>query len=148
MKFKDFIEEEYLGLFRSRFSKHSFEVFENPSSKEIMETGRVDGSIRWIVYDKYVYIWPGHEELHENVVPLINNEFKRDIKFFKSIFGVGIPRAGKIYIPEDMIINDITIMPNKLKLDDWKFANRFFFNNDFIGLIRKRASMTSYINED
>src|SRR5574343_71350 len=134
MKFKEYLQEEYYGGLVSKINRKPFEVFENPSGKEIMEIGSVDGSIRWVVNltSKKVYIWPGNAELHDVVIPQITPK----IKFGESIMGSGIPKAGKIVITNN---DRFVIVPREINLKEWEFADWYFYG----GLkteIKKRAS--------
>lgn len=142
MKFKDYLQEEYHTILKSKVSKKPFEVFENPSGKEITEVGRVDGSIRWIANlpVRKVFIWPGHGDLHENVI----KDLDPPLKFSESIFGVGIPKAGKISIPPNNFNADFTILPKDININDWDFAD-FYFEGGFKNLIKKRAAISSLI---
>lgn len=142
MKFKDFLHEEYHKFLKSVHTKKPFEVFENPSGKEITEVGRVDGSIRWLVNKqvKRVFIWPGHGDLHENVI----KQLDPPLKFIDSIFGVGIAKTGKISIVPNNFNADVTIVPKEIYLKEWDFAD-WYFEGGFEKIIRKRASVSSLV---
>ena len=145
MKFKNYLEEEYHSILTAEHNKKPFEVFENTTGKEVMEVGRVDGSIRWLANSnvKKLFIWPGHGDLHQNVIKKL--DVNPPLKFSDSIFGVGIPKAGKISIPMNNFNADFTIMPKDVNLEDWKFAD-WKFEDGFLNLIKKRASVSSLIN--
>lgn len=140
MKFKQYLEEEYYGSFKSKINRKPYEVFENPSGKEIMTTGNIDGSVRWVanVEVKKVYIWPGNAELHEDVIPQIEPK----IKFGSCILGSGLPRAGKIEITQN---DRFVIVPRNINLNEWEFADWYFYGG-LKNIIKKRAG-TAKINE-
>jgi hypothetical protein len=134
MKFKDFLQEEYNSGLKSKINRKPFEVFENPTGKEIMETGRVDGSIRWVANSKVkmIFIWPGNADLHENVIP----DIEPKIEIGDCIFGSGIPKAGKILVTQN---DNFKIFPNTLNLKEWEFSYRFFYD-DFEKTIKTKES--------
>lgn len=74
MKFKKFIEEEYLGFTIEWNDKETdVEVFKNPSKKEIKECGT---EIRFIVdfKKKNLFVWDGGILIHKEVAKFLYNE--------------------------------------------------------------------------
>jgi hypothetical protein len=136
MKFFNYLQEEYYETFKSKINKNPFEIFINPSSKEMMITGRVDGSIRWVANlpTKMFFIWPGNGDLHEHVIP----QLEPKIKFSDCILGSGIPRAGRILISKN---DRFQIVPSVINIKEWEFAEKYFSQeSSFIEIIKKKKA--------
>jgi hypothetical protein len=66
MRLKQYMNEEYLT--RLNYKGKSFEVFVNPSVKEIKQLDKMDG-VRFtaILKDKKVYVWDSYVAIHNDV---------------------------------------------------------------------------------
>ena len=74
MKFKQYLEEEYLGQMEGYFwNNNTSSIFKNPSKKELKECGT---DIRFIVdfKNKNLYTWNGGVLIHNEVAKWLSNE--------------------------------------------------------------------------
>jgi len=105
MRLQSYLQEEYLTRISQvvrRGTDKSFEVFVNPSKKELRKLKTKDGDfvVRWIadVKKEKLYVWNGDGPLHDSAWLQINSGYlKKDIRKGSVVAGIGV-REGNEWV--------------------------------------------------
>ena len=146
MKFIQYLNEKYLTTGRGFYSK-GYEIFLNPSAKEMKEAVDGDGYVRYllVVKEKKVYIW-NYNLTHVDAAPTLEQEgYISNGAYYPGrkgfIWGVAHVKSGKLVdSPEDeYTVNFIKYHKLDKTKESWTTT---YFNTDLF------ASMKQSISEE
>jgi hypothetical protein len=139
MKLKQYLKEDYYGRYQSNLRKESFEVFVNPTRKEMKRLG--DMRVFIDADKKKIYIWDVNAEIH----PFIKQ--KLNIDDDKALPVTAEYRNTKMNI----LYSDLVVYDNKkfikiIKNNDFSWAYDYFSNlKELIDSNRHKFLQEKYI---
>ena len=122
MKLKEYLQEEYHS--RVKLSNVSYEVFKNPSKKELIEMDSSDG-VRFIadISKEKLYVWDAYGPLHRNASKkILSKDLYKGAKSGTLVAGIAV-KSGNEYVTnegdgEGHTYNYITSL-NEREMDDY-----------------------------
>lgn len=149
MRLKHYIQEEYFT--RAKLRGKSYEIFINPSKKELRE---FKDDIRYIadLKKKKIFVWDAWGPLHDELWDIkLNRDLKNDIQKGDVIAGVAI-NMGNNYITNAFdggayvlaYLEDISIRDIDTYLKRIKFVDKYFETTKYIqGHLKRMGKLPS-----